>query len=165
MERKDIQSADSAGPLYFPLFFDLTQKRIIVVGGGKIASRRVLSLVGFTGSITVVSPDFRPELEELAQEGRIELRQRGFQPEDLDGADLVLTATGVPTVDDLVWTLCRERSIPVNVSSDKGKCDFFFPGIARKGSLVAGVSTGGADHRLSRRVTEAIRSLLNEFDC
>ena len=157
-----VEAASS--PLYFPLFVDLTRKNIVVVGGGNIASRRVRALLSFTGGIIVVSPESRPELEELRQAGKIELRRRNFQPEDLDGADLVLTATGVAEVDDLVWSLCKERNIPVNVCSDKAKCDFFFPGIAKKGSLVAGVTAGGTDHQLAKRVTEGIRRLLENLE-
>ena len=83
--------------------------------------------------------------------------------DDLLEADLVITATGVKTVDEWVWRLCRNNHIPVNVSSDQSKCDFFFPGIARKGSLIAGVSAGGMDHKLAKRASEAIRELFEQI--
>jgi len=150
-------------PLRFPLFLDLTHKRVTVIGGGKIAARRTLTLLDFVLRITLIAPKIHPDLESLALEDRIEVKMREFQPDDLAEADLVITATGVTPVDDLVWQLCRERSIPVNVSADQSKCDFFFPGIARKGNLVAGVTAGGTDHGLAKRATESIRELLEDF--
>ena len=60
--------------------------------------------------------------------------------------------------------MARSRSIPVNVSSDKTLCDFYFPGVARKGSIVVGVTAGGTDHAGAKRVTQAVRKLLEEGD-
>ena len=161
---KNEKAALSDYPLRFPLFLDLTQKRITVIGGGNIATRRILTLLDFVRQITVIAPEIRPELEALALESRINVRKRKFVPDDLNDADLVITATGVADVDDWVWRLCREKQIPVNVSADQRKCDFFFPGIARKGNLVAGITAGGTDHKLVKRVTEAVQSILDTLD-
>ena len=156
------EMARCSPPLRFPLFVDLTQKKVMMIGGGRIASRRTLTLLDFVKRITVISPQLRPELESLALEDRIDIIKREFQPEDLTDADLVITATGVVDIDDQVWRLCREKQIPVNVSADQSKCDFFFPGIARNGDLVVGITAGGTDHHLAKRVTEAIRLQLEE---
>lgn len=156
----DKNHSSASAHLRFPLFLDLTQKKIAVVGGGRIAARRVLSILDFIRQITVIAPEIRPELESLALENRIEIRKRAFQPDDLLDADLVITATGVQTVDEWVWRICREKHIPVNVSADQTKCDFFFPGIARQDSLVAGVTSCGTDHRLTKHVTQLIQGLL-----
>lgn len=160
---KTENSAASDHPLRFPLFLDLTQKKITVIGGGNIAARRTLILLDFVRQITVIAPEIRPELESLALEARIEVKKRKFEPEDLNDADLVITATGVEEIDNWVWRLCREKHIPVNVCADQSKCDFFFPGIARKDHLVAGITAGGTDHKLVKRVTEAVRALMEEL--
>ena len=146
--------------LYFPLFFDLSEKRALVVGGGRIAARRVNTLLPFVGRITVVAPEAAPELRALAAEGRLTLLERPFDDADLEGAQLVLCATGDEALDERVWRLCRERGILVNIASDKDKCDFYVPGVARSGSLVAGVTAGGTDHTKARETTEKIRKLL-----
>ena len=159
----DRSIQDSPSPLRFPLFLDLTQKNAVVVGGGKIAARRVFVLLDFVRRITVIAPELRPELESLASDDRIDVIRREFLQEDLAHADLVITATGVKAVDECVWRSCRDSRIPVNVASDQSKCDFFFPGIARKGNLIAGVSACGADHGLAKRTTEAIRALLERI--
>ncbi len=122
-----------------------------------------MTLLDFVRRITVIAPELRPELESLAVDQRITVRKRCFEPADLDEADLVITATGVEEADDLAWRLCRERHIPINVAADQSKCDFYFPGIARKGNLVAGVTAGGTDHRLVKRAVDSIRELFRQI--
>lgn len=150
--------------LYFPLFVDLTGKNVLVVGAGKIACRRIGTLLPFGPRITVVAPETAPEIAALAEEGGVVWLPRTFQEDDLDGMDLVLTAAGNADVDALVASVCRERHIPVNAASDKSLCDFYFPGIARKDRLVVGITASGADHKAARQTTEAIRRLLDEED-
>ena len=145
----------------FPLFFDLSDRRVLFVGGGKIAERRIKALLPFAGSITVTAPECTPALRQLAAAGEITWHARTFEEADLDGAAIVLAATGDEVADTGIWRLCRERGIWVNVASDKDKCDFYFPGIARRGSVVVGVTAGGADHKKARETTEAIRKLLD----
>ena len=163
MEPMERSERTVSPPLRFPVFLDLTRKQVVVIGGGRIAARRVMTLLDFVGRITVIAPELRPELEELAPKGRIEVRKHEFLPEDLLDADLAITATGVKTVDEWVWRLCRERHIPVNVAADQTKCDFFFPGVARKENLVVGVTACGTDHKLAGRAAEAIRHLLDDI--
>lgn len=159
----DQDDASLSPALRFPLFLDLTRKKVIVVGGGKIAARRILVLLDFVRQITVIAPQLRPELEQLGSEGCISIRRREFMPGDLTDADLVITATDDPKVDELVWQHCRDMHIPVNVAGDQTKSDFFFPGIARRGSLVAGVTAGGTDHKKAKAVTEMIRDLFDQL--
>ena len=148
--------------LYFPLFVDLSEKHVLVVGAGHIASRRAAAIAPFAGGVTVVAPEISPALEELAAAGGITLLRRGFRPEDIRDAQLVLTATGDAALDRSVAELCRERRIPVNAASDKSLCDFHFPGLARRENVVVGVNAGGSDHKTARAVTERIRELLAE---
>ncbi len=147
---------------YFPLFVDLSQTRVLVVGAGKIALRRVTTLLDFAGAVTVVAPEVCGELEALGEAGEITLHRRCFREADLEGAGLVLSATNDSELNARIGALARARGIPVNVSSDKTLCDFYFPGVARRGDLVVGVTASGTDHAASRRVTQAVRRLLEE---
>ncbi len=148
--------------LYFPMFVDLTQKRAVVVGAGAIAARRVKALLPFAGRITVIAPEISSQIADLAEQGRIDLCNRRFEDRDLDQADIVLTATGDSALDADVAAACRLRRIPVNAASDKQLCDFYFPGIARRGNIVAGVTASGTDHRAAKEITEKIRAVLEE---
>lgn len=148
----------------FPLFFDLTDKPVLVVGAGTIASRRAGVLAEFGARLLVVAPDGCETMEKLARElpGRVRWLRRAYEESDLEGAALVLAATDDPAVNTSVAQECRRRGIPVNHAGDKAQSDFYFPGIARKGSLVVGVTASGSDHKLARRVTEELRGWLNE---
>ena len=148
------------GKLFFPLFFDLSEKTVLVAGGGPIAERRVKALLPFAGHIIVTAPECTDALARLAAEGKIERRARRFEPADLDGAALVLAATGDTGADGEIRRLCSERGILATIASDNDQCDFYFPGVARKGPLVAGVTAGGTDHKKARELTEKIRELL-----
>ena len=148
---------------YFPLFTDLSGKRIVIVGGGNIAARRALTLLDFTETLTVVSPDLHPDLEAFVQAGRIVWIQKQYDLVDLNGADLVLAATNDPEVNDQIYDHCKEMYIPVNICTDHTKCDFLFPGIARKGDIVVGMTSGGTDHAGVRDALKQIRTLLEKL--
>lgn len=149
---------------YFPLFIDLSGKNILVVGAGKIALRRIRILAQFTERLTVIAPEIHPELEPLESSGKLNVFRKEFELSDLSGADLVLAATNDETVNDLIWRRCKELGIPVNVSSDAKKSDFFFPGVARKDNFVIGVTAGGKDHAAAKRLTDRARKLLDETE-
>lgn len=150
--------------LFFPLFVDLTEKEVLIVGAGKIATRRAKTLLPFAGKIRVIAPEVSQEMADLAAfaEGVLEIVQRPFAPSDLDGAGLVLAVTNEKELNTKIGTLAREKNIPVNVSHEKELCDFYFPGVVRKEDVVIGVTASGSDHALARSMTEKIREMMEE---
>ncbi|MBR7075947.1 MAG: bifunctional precorrin-2 dehydrogenase/sirohydrochlorin ferrochelatase [Lachnospiraceae bacterium] len=150
--------------LYFPLFVDLTKKSIIVVGAGKIAARRVKSLLPFVGAMKVIAPEVSSEITEMAasSEGTLVIEQRPFEPSDLDGADMVLVVTNDEELNTRIGTLCNEKKILVNVSHEKELCDFYFPGVVQKDNVVIGITASGKDHSKAREVTEQIRAMMED---
>lgn len=146
---------------YFPVFIDLSERKIVVAGGGRIALRRIRTLLQFTEMVTLVSPEALPELEALAEEGRIVWIREAYRRELILDADMVLACTDNPAVNDEIYGVCRCLGIPVNVCSDRRKCDFYFPGVVKKENVVVGVTAGGTDHRKAREIRERIRELLD----
>lgn len=155
---------------YFPLFVDLSEKKILVVGAGKIAARRVSSLLPFAGTIRVIAPEVSPEVIDMvaqvdaSSKATLVIEQRTFDPSDLDGADIVLAITNDKELNTQIGTLCREKHIPVNVSHEKELCDFYFPGVVQKDDVVIGVTASGKDHSLARKVTEQIRAMMEDAE-
>ena len=145
---------------FFPVFVDLYGRRALVVGGGRIAARRVNTLSQFCPNVTVVAPAIHPDIAALAARGRVKTVARAYREEDLDGAELVLACTDDGALNGRIAVECRARGIPVNVASDRTMCDFLFPGVARKGDLVIGVTAGGRDHALAKQTTQAAREYL-----
>jgi siroheme synthase-like protein len=144
------------------MFMDLSEKNVLFVGAGHVNTGRIKTMLDFVGSITVVSPDADASITALDDEGRIILRRRRFDERDLDGADIVITATGHAGTDVRIAGMCRRRGIMVNAASDKTLCDFYFPGIARRDPLVVGVTASGEDHSLAAKASAYFRKILGD---
>ncbi|MBQ8960241.1 MAG: bifunctional precorrin-2 dehydrogenase/sirohydrochlorin ferrochelatase [Ruminococcus sp.] len=142
---------------YFPFFSDISGKLCLIVGGGKVALRKAEKLLPFEPKIRAVSPEFCPGFEELP----VERIRREFRDSDLEGAFMVISATGDEALGARIFGLCSERRIPVNTVDDKAKCSFIFPAIVRSGCVTAGISTGGASPVFARYLAEKSRELLS----
>ena len=143
---------------YFPVFFDLKDQQVLVVGGGEVALRKV-SLLERTGArITLVAPHVAVELEARAATGRLDLRVREFIPSDLDGARLVIVATSRRAVNRWIATLSEARGIPVNVVDDREASRFIVPAIIDRDPVLIAVSTGGTSPVLARRLRERLEA-------
>ncbi|MDO4522166.1 MAG: bifunctional precorrin-2 dehydrogenase/sirohydrochlorin ferrochelatase [Eubacteriales bacterium] len=147
---------------YFPLFVDLSGKKVYVVGAGTIAKRRIRSLIDFTGKLTVIAPEVNPELHEMERMGEISILKKKYESSDIFDADLVIAATNDHTINEDIYRVCKERGILVNVCSDKKKCDFYFPGLAIRDNVVVGVTANGTNHKKARLVVEKIREMMTE---
>lgn len=151
--------------MYFPFFVNITNKKVRVFGGGKIATRRVTVLLEFGADVHVVAPEITEELKELAaQQERLKLSFRKYRFSELAEVDFVLAATDDEEVNTIIFKECRHKGIPVNVASDKEKCDFYFPGIVQAGEVTVGVTAGGSNHRKAAELTEKIRGMLSEWE-
>lgn len=147
---------------YFPLFVDISDKEILFVGGGKIASRRINALAPFTQRITIVAPEADGSILGFTEEGEVSWIMREFEEEDLEERDYVFAATDDAQLNEEIALLCRRKGIPVNVSSDKDLCDFYFPGIVQQGDTLIGITASGKDHAKAKEVRERIRKILTE---
>ena len=131
---------------YFPMFIDLTDKKILVAGGGTIALRRVRTLLKFGADIHVIAPEFCEELSQMEKEGKITAEHREYRTGDIDGAQIVLAATDDHEVNRQIWKECRAAGVLVNVADDKKLCDFYFPSVVLTDDTVIGINCRGMDH-------------------
>ena len=145
-------------PGKFPMFLDITGKKILVYGAGKIASRRVASLLRFEPSVTVCAPKASKMIQKASEEKKLTWLKEAYLPGSIpEDTWMTLAATNDPFINEEICQECREKHILVNVCSNQELCDFQFPGIAAKGDLVIGVNAGGKDHALARKWTDKIR--------
>jgi uroporphyrin-III C-methyltransferase/precorrin-2 dehydrogenase/sirohydrochlorin ferrochelatase len=145
---------------YFPVFFDLAGQRVLIVGGGEVALRKI-SLLERTGAlITVVAPEMAPGVLERASAGKLRLAIREFDPADLDGARLVIVATSRRAVNRWVAKLSDSRGIPVNVVDDAHASRFIVPAIVDRDPVVVAISTGGTSPVMARRLRERLEALI-----
>lgn len=140
----------------FPLCINLEDKRFLIVGYGRIAKRKLKAISEFTSNIKIITKD--PTEEELGK--GIEIVNKCFDEKDLEGVDFVITATGNREQDEAVVASCKAKGIPVNAADDREECDFFLPGIIKRGNLVVSVSTSGKSPAYSRHLREQIEDVI-----
>jgi uroporphyrin-III C-methyltransferase/precorrin-2 dehydrogenase/sirohydrochlorin ferrochelatase len=145
---------------YFPVFFDLKAQRILIVGGGEVALRKV-SLLERTGAdITLIAPQIHPELMARAAAGKLRLAIREFLPDDLVGTRLVIVATSHRAVNRWIAKLSDTRGIPVNVVDDREASRFIVPAIIDRDPVLVAISTGGTSPVLARRLRERLEAVV-----
>lgn len=164
---------------YFPLFFNMEGRRALVTGAGKVAVRRIRVLLEAGASVTVVAKEISEEAKALItifhgahditlhEMDYREFRERSIRGQKEPGKDdgayfLVLAATGDEEADRLAAEDGRKAGAFVNVAGKKEESDFYFPGIARQGDVVAGITAGGRDHRMAKYITQAVQECLKE---
>jgi uroporphyrin-III C-methyltransferase / precorrin-2 dehydrogenase / sirohydrochlorin ferrochelatase len=145
---------------YFPVFFDLTAQKVLVVGGGEVALRKVSLLERSGAAITLIAPVIHPELAKRAAAGAIRLENREFVPLDLDGARLVIVATSRRAINRWIATLGESRGIPVNVVDDVHASRFIVPAVIDRDPVMVAISTGGASPVLARRLRERLEAFI-----
>ncbi|MCI8632634.1 MAG: bifunctional precorrin-2 dehydrogenase/sirohydrochlorin ferrochelatase [Lachnospiraceae bacterium] len=150
---------------FFPLFMDLSQIKVVVIGGGKIAQRRIEALQQFEAQVRVIAPQITDSLQKLIEAGRMEWLARSYQPGDLADPQIgiAIVATDQRSVNQRAGEEAKSRGIPVSVADCKEESTFYFPGIAKKGGLVIGVTASGQDHKRAAVVTRKLRSFLEEL--
>ena len=149
---------------FFPMFVDLSDKKIVVVGGGNIATRRIKTLLQFTRNITAVAPKTTMELHELGKAGFVNLINRPVKRSDFTMAFMVIAATNDWKLNDEIYRVCKEEGIYVNVADDKSKCDFYFLGIYMQDEVVVGITASGLNHKKARKVRVAIQEAMEASD-
>ena len=147
--------------MLYPLNVDLSGRSLILVGGGRVAERKVRGILsaGTETSICVIAPKITMVLQEHAAAGRLCWKQACYADGMLEGAFLVYAATDMREVNAAVAAEAKRRGIPVNVIDDPAASTFQVPASIRRGELILSVSTAGGSPALSR----AIRIELEEM--
>ena len=145
---------------YLPIFYQVNNRRCLVVGGGTVASRKINLLLKAGADVTVVSPELREELDNLEASGKIAHHKREFETADLDNCALVYAATDNRDVNKSVSDLARQRNIPVNVADNPDLCSFIMPSIIDRSPVQIAVSTGGASPVLARLIRTRLEGLI-----
>jgi siroheme synthase-like protein len=140
---------------------NLDNARCVVVGGGRIAARKVTALIEAGACPVVISPALCEPLRCQAQRGEVQVIERSYRPGDLRGARFAIAATDDPAVNEAVWREAESLGCLVNVVDDPAHCTFYVPAIVRRGELTISISTGGNSPALARRLREALEA---QFD-
>ncbi len=148
----------------FPVYLNLTEQLCVVIGGGKVAARKVSSLIACDAKVKVISPQVSKYLETAENAGKITICRRKYRPEDINGAFIVISATDNEELNLQVAVACSLQNIPVNIVNAPAKGSFIVPAVVRRGSLAIAVSTDGKSPSLARKIKEDLEKQFgNEY--
>lgn len=133
----------------WPVNLVVRDRRVLVVGAGRIAARKAEPLLELGARVVVVAPRVCADVAAWAAAGRIELRERGFEPTDLDDCWLVVTATDAPAVNAAVAVAAAARRIWCNSADDPANCSFTLMSVVRQADLVVAIGSGGRSPALA----------------
>jgi precorrin-2 dehydrogenase / sirohydrochlorin ferrochelatase len=141
---------------YYPVFWDIKDKKCVVVGGGDVALRKIRRLRDCGAVVLVVSPQLTPELIAMKAEDMIEHVFDQYDVQYLEGAVLVIGATDDEKTNAAISRDARKRGIPVNIVDDPQKCDFILPAVVERDDLTIAIGTGGKSPALARYLREEL---------
>ena len=147
---------------YYPIFLNLQDRRCVVIGGGKVALRKIKVLLDCEAKVTMISPEPHPEIVRLSKKKVIRLIQRDYRKEDLNDAAIVFACTDVKETNRRVAEDSKKLRVPVNVTDDPGLSEFIIPSFFRRGDLTIAVSTAGVSPALAKKIRKNLEKRLGK---
>lgn len=145
---------------YFPLFVDMQDAEVLIVGGGAIAERKWRLLARTSAHIRIVAPELNDALAHAAESGDVVWQSRPVRDDDIGGQRLIIAATADATVNRRVAALARDAGVLVNVVDDRDHCTAIMPALVERGRLTVAIGSQGVLPVLARRVRERIEAML-----
>ena len=150
---------------YYPILLELKGERALVIGGGKVAQRKVETLLEFGASIDIVSKVLTSKLKKLLENGTIRLVGEEFREKYLDDVFLVTVATDDRELNHKIGKSARQRGLLVNTIDQPADCNFIVPSIVRRGDLLIAISTSGKSPALAKQIREQLEGQFGgEYD-
>lgn len=144
---------------YYPINLDIHDKLCLIIGGGKVAERKVQTLLSCGARVKVISPDLTMDLQTLLAENKITCEARGYRSGDLKGIFLVVACTDDAEVNTAVSKEAQENNILCNVVDKPDLCNFIVPSIVSHGDLTITISTGGKSPALAKRLRRELEDM------
>lgn len=150
--------------IYFPMMVALSGKKCLIIGGGKVAERKVRVMQDFAADVTVIATNVS---EQIKKNDNITWSERCYTQDDIAGADVVIAATDDPVQNHVISELCKNQKIPVNAVDQVEDCTFIFPSYWKQGDVVAAFSSGGnspvVTQYLKEKTKEVVPDLIGEI--
>ncbi len=147
---------------YYPVFFNLRGRPVLVIGGGRTALEKVQGLLAAEAEVTVVAPALEQTLRAMSDEGRIHYVEREYQLGDMRDMTVVMAARDDSSGNEALLEDARALGIPLNAADDPEHCDFILPAVVRRPPLTLAISTGGGSPAVARRLREELSEYLDD---
>ncbi|UCD94138.1 MAG: bifunctional precorrin-2 dehydrogenase/sirohydrochlorin ferrochelatase [Candidatus Zixiibacteriota bacterium] len=147
---------------YMPIGLSLKKRSCLVVGGGKVALRKVNALLDYDTEVTIVAVEPHEKIEYFAAKGLVKLEKRAYQSPEAQSYGIVISASNDGAVNETVHADCKKAGVPINVVDNPGLCDFIFPAVVRRGCISVSVSSDGKAPFLSGHLKLILENLFSE---
>ena len=137
---------------YYPVYLDIKDRDCLVIGGGSVGTRKVLTLLSCGANVTVVSTAATEKLHQLSNNGLIKLKERPFQTTDLDDRFLVIGATDNQELNFNIHAEAERRGLLCNIADRPKVCNFILPSIVNRGDLIIAISTSGKSPAFAKKL-------------
>ncbi len=137
---------------YYPIFIKLDGKTALVVGGGRVAQRKIETLLEYGASVHIISKGLTDRLKQLVEDGDIRHMGEKFEDKHLDGTFLVIAATDDEKLNHEISETAQKRGLLINAVDQPPDCNFIVPSIVKKGDLILAISTSGKSPALAKKL-------------
>jgi precorrin-2 dehydrogenase/sirohydrochlorin ferrochelatase len=127
----------------YPIFLDLTGRRVVIIGGGTVATRKAETILGTGARLVVVAPHLDDTLRKVCAGTKAELIESKYSKDYIGGATLVIAATNDEALNKQIYKDCQQLEILCNVVDSPSLCDFYVPAVVQRGDLQIAIGTGG----------------------
>ena len=147
---------------YYPVSLDIRNRKCLVVGGGDVGTRKVMTLLECGASVTVVSPVASEKLLNLAETGLITLKKRAYIESDLNGMFLVICTTDKEKLNRQVSRNAEKLNMLCNIADRPDACNFILPALVKRGDFVIAVSTSGESPAFAKKIRKDLEKQYGE---
>jgi precorrin-2 dehydrogenase/sirohydrochlorin ferrochelatase len=137
---------------YYPIFLDLNNQNILVVGGGGVAERKIKNLLQYSCTLYISSPHLTPYLRQLIAEKKIYRIPHESIDTYMKDAFMVIAATDDSEVNKIIASRAKKHNLLVNAVDQPKDCNFIMPSIVKRGNLQIAISTGGKSPALAKKI-------------
>lgn len=141
---------------YYPIFLDIKGKPCVVIGGGNVAERKVLSLLDAGAQVLVISPKLTPALKKLANKKKIGYCPKAYEKGNLKGFFLAYSATNDQKVNRDVFNEAKRQGVLLNVVDVPELCNFIVPSVVERGDLLIAISTSGKSPAMAKKIRQQL---------
>jgi len=145
---------------YLPIFVDLKNKNVLVIGAGEVAFNKITLLLRAQAKVNVIARELSSEVNFLLYQKKIVWLSKEFSTFFLNKVFLVISATNDIQLNEYIFNVCNDYSILVNIVDQKAKCSFIFPSIIDRSPIIIAISSGGTAPVLLRVLREKIEAIL-----
>jgi precorrin-2 dehydrogenase/sirohydrochlorin ferrochelatase len=143
---------------YYPIHLDIQNRNCLVVGGGGVATRKVIKLLDCGAKVTVVSPGMSEKILDLGESEHLKIKQRPYQAGDLEGMFLVIGATDDEILNRQISRDAEDRKTLCNIADRPEVCNFILPSIVQRDDLVITISTSGRSPAMAKRLRKLLEN-------